>query len=145
MTPGFLIDTNLLSELRKPQPHSAVLQFFDDNDTERLFVSEITMAEIRFGAELRSVISERMIILNWLEAIIRPLFVGRELSTSEDIWLAWKLLEHDGRRTGYTYPQPDLVIAAIALHHGLTMVTRDAEPFTRAGVPVYNPWEDASS
>jgi predicted nucleic acid-binding protein len=145
MMPGFLIDTNALSELRKPRPHSTVLRFFRHIDQDRLFVSEVTMAEIRFGAELRAIVSERKIILNWLETMIRPLFVGRELSTSEEIWLVWKLLEHDGRRTGYTYPQPDLVIAAIALHHGLTMVTRDAEPFVRAGVPVHNPWEGASA
>jgi predicted nucleic acid-binding protein len=142
MMPGFLIDTNVLSELRKPQPHAGVLRFLDESDTERLFVSEVTMAEIRFGAELRTIPSERITILNWLETIIRPLFVGRELSTSEEIWLVWKLLEHDGRRTGYTYPQPDLVIAAIAVHHGLTIVTRDAEPFMRTGVAVHNPWED---
>jgi len=140
--PSFLIDTNVLSELRKPQPNTAVIQFFDDTDTERLFVSEVTMAEIRFGAELRTIRSERTTILNWLETIIRPLFVGRELSTSEEIWLLWKALEQDGRRSGYTYPQPDLVIAAIALHHQLTVVTRDAEPFMRAGVAVHNPWED---
>jgi predicted nucleic acid-binding protein len=145
MMPGFLIDTNVLSELRKPQPHAGVLRFLDESDTERLFVSEVTMAEIRFGAELRTIPSERITILNWLETIIRPLFVGRELSTSEEIWLVWKLLEHDGRRTGYTYPQPDLVIAAIAVHHGLTIVTRDAEPFMRAGLAVHNPWEDSSS
>jgi predicted nucleic acid-binding protein len=145
MMPGFLIDTNVLSELRKPQPRSAILHFFRHIDADRLFVSEVTMGEIRFGAQLRAIASERQIILNWLETIVRPLFVGRELSTSEEIWLIWKLLEHDGRRTGYTYPQPDLVIAATAVHHGLTMVTRDAEPFARAGVPVHNPWEDASS
>ena len=142
MMPGFLIDTNVLSELRKPQPHFAILRFFRHTDADRLFVSEVTMAEIRFGAELRGIASERKIILNWVETIIRPLFVGRELSTSEEIWLLWKLLEYDGRRSGYTYPQPDLIIAAIALHHGLTMVTRDAEPFMRAGVAVHNPWED---
>jgi predicted nucleic acid-binding protein len=143
--PSFLIDTNVLSELRKPQPHIAVIQFFDDTDTDSLFVSEVTMAEIRFGAELRTIRSERTTILNWLETIIRPLFVGRELSTSEEIWLLWKHLERDGRRSGYTYPQPDLVVAAIALQQSLTVVTRDTEPFMRAGVPVHNPWEDASA
>jgi predicted nucleic acid-binding protein len=142
MMPGFLIDTNVLSELRKPRPSSGVLHFFRSADADRMFVSEVTMAEIRFGAELRSIQSERAVILNWLENIIRPLFLGRQLSTSEEIWLLWKHLERDGRRSGYTYPQPDLVVAAMALHHELTVVTRDAEPFMRAGVAVHNPWED---
>ena len=144
MMPGFLIDTNVLSELRKPRPHSGVLHFFRSADADRMFISEVTMAEIRFGAELRSVQSERAVILNWLENIIRPLFLGRQLSTSEEIWLLWKHLERDGRRSGYTYPQPDLVVAAMALHHELTVVTRDAEPFERAGVPIHNPWEAAN-
>ena len=52
----------------------------------------------------------------------------------------WRLLVEDGRKAGHTYSQPDLFIAATALHHGLTVVTRDAAEFERARVPVFNPW-----
>jgi toxin FitB len=54
--------------------------------------------------------------------------------------LKWRLLVEDGRRAGHTFSQPDLFIAATALHHGLTVVTRDATDFERTRVPVLNPW-----
>jgi toxin FitB len=73
------------------------------------------------------------------------------------IWLNWRLLVEDGRKTrplaarsaklwaGHTYSQPDLIIAATALHHGLTVVSRDTSDFTKARVPVFNPWRDTNA
>jgi predicted nucleic acid-binding protein len=139
---GFLIDTNILSELDKPHPDRRVTRFFSEIDKGSLYISDVVLAELRFGIENVSDPVRRNRMRNWLEEVGRPLFQGRILSADENVWLLWKALEQDGRRSGYTYPQPDLVIAAIALHHELTVVTRDAEPFARAGVAVRNPWED---
>ena len=58
--------------------------------------------------------------------------------------LKWRLLVEEGRKQGHTFSQPDLIIAAIALEHGLTMVTRDRADYDRARVPVFNPWKDAT-
>jgi predicted nucleic acid-binding protein len=69
------------------------------------------------------------------------MLAGRVLPVTEDIVLKWRLLMDEGRKTGHTYSQPDLVIAATALHHGLTVVTRDRSDYDKAGVPVFNPWE----
>jgi toxin FitB len=137
---GFLIDTNVLSELDKPHPDRRVTGFFAEAEDALLYISDVVLAELRFGIEKVPDPRRRSRMLSWLEQVGRPLFEGRVLSADENVWLLWKVLEQDGRRTGYTYPQPDLVIAAIALRHNLTVVTRDAEPFTRAGVPVHNPW-----
>lgn len=142
--PGYLLDTNVLSELRRPKPNRFVEAFLRAQSEDNLFVSDITLAEIRFGAQLRSDPDERAVISNWLETIIRPLFDGRSLRADEEIWLIWKTLEYGGRRARYTYPQPDLVIAAIALRYNLTVATRDTEPFERARVPVVNPWRPAA-
>jgi predicted nucleic acid-binding protein len=142
---GFLVDTNVLSELDKPYPERRVTRFFAETDDALLFISDVVLAELRFGIEKVRDPARRSRMLNWLDEVGRPLFHGRVLSADENAWLLWKALEQEGRRTGYTYPQPDLVIAAIALHHGLTVVTRDAEPFTRAGVPVHNLWEETTS
>jgi predicted nucleic acid-binding protein len=139
---GFLIDTNILSELDKPHPDRRVTRFFADTDAALLHISDVVFAELRFGIERVPDPVRRNRMRNWLDEVGRPLFQGRVLSADENVWLLWKALEQDGRRSGYTYPQPDLVIAAIALHHELTVVTRDAEPFARAGVLVRNPWED---
>ncbi len=67
----------------------------------------------------------------------------RTFPVTEDILLKWRLLMEDGRKSGHTFSQPDLLIAAIAAHHGLTVVSRDRVPYERAGVPVLDPWEAA--
>ena len=69
------------------------------------------------------------------------MFDGRVLQITEDIMLKWRLLVEDGRKTGHTFSQPDLIIAATAIHHGLTVVTRDRSDYDKAGVPVINPWQ----
>jgi len=71
------------------------------------------------------------------------MFDGRALPVSEDVMFKWRLLVEDGRKDGHTYSQPDLIIAATALHHGLTVVTRDTSDFQKARVPVLNPWHEA--
>ena len=78
---GWLLDTNVLSELRRPRPDAKVTQF-----------------------------------------------------------LSWRLLVEEGRKAGHTFAQPDLIIAATALHHGLTVVSRNTGDFEKANVPVLNPW-----
>jgi len=62
---------------------------------------------------------------------------------SEDVMFKWRLLVEDGRKAGHTYSQPDLIIAATALDHGLTVVSRDTSDFRRARVPVFDPWREA--
>ena len=69
------------------------------------------------------------------------MFDGRIL-VREDVMFKWRLLVEDGRKARHTFSQPDLIIAATALHHGLTIVSRDTKHFTRARVPVLNPWMD---
>jgi predicted nucleic acid-binding protein len=63
------------------------------------------------------------------------------LDVSEDVLFKWRLLVEKGRKSGYTFSQPDLFIAATALHHGLTVVSRDTREYERAGVTVFNPWK----
>ena len=77
---------------------------------------------------------------DWLTHKVRPMFEQRVLPLSEDVILKWRLLVEEGRKAGHTFSQPDLFIAATALHHGLTVVTRDAAEFERARAPVLNPW-----
>ena len=68
------------------------------------------------------------------------MFNDRVLPVTEDIMFRWRVLMEDGRKSGHTFSQPDLIIAATALRHGLAVVTRDRSDFDRAGVPVVNPW-----
>src|SRR5580693_1153618 len=101
----------------------------------------VSIAEIRFGIELQEDVTRRAEFNDWLTLILRPAFAGRILPVTEDILLKWRTLMEDGRKTGHTYSHPDLLIAATALQHGLTVVTRDRSDFDKARVPVFNPWE----
>ena len=82
-----------------------------------------------------------MAIRGWLNQIVRPMFDGRVLPITEDVMLKGRLLVEEGRKVGHTFPQPDLIIAATAIEHGLTLVTRDRRGFDKVSVPLLNPWE----
>jgi predicted nucleic acid-binding protein len=138
---AWLLDTNILSERRKPKPEPRVTVFYDAQPLNALYISVVSIAEIRFGIELQQDMMRRADLNEWLTLTLRPAFAGRILPVTEDILLKWRTLMEDGRKSGHTYSHPDLVIAATALHHGLTVVTRDRSDFDKAGVPVFNPWE----
>jgi predicted nucleic acid-binding protein len=139
---SWLLDTNILSELRRPKPEPKVVEFIGRQPLERLYVSEVTFAEIRFGIELLEDAARRAELHDWLTHRMRPIFGQRALPVSEDVMFKWRLLVETGRKAGHTFSQPDLIIAATALHHGLTVVTRDRSDYDRAGTPVFNPWTD---
>ena len=138
----WLLDTNILSELRRRKPERKVLAFITAQPLERLYVSTVTFAEIRFGIELLSDAGRRAELNDWLTHKVRPMFEQRVLAISEDVMFKWRLLVELGRKAGYTFSQPDLIIAATALHHGLTIVSRDVSDYQRAHAPVFNPWVD---
>ena len=139
---GWLLDTNILSELRRPKPERKVLAFVASQPLELLYVSAVTFAEIRFGIELVTDAGRRVELNDWLAHKVRPMFEQRVLPINEDIMFKWRVLVEDGRKAGYTFSQPDLIIAATALHHGLTVVSRDVSDYQKARAPIMNPWSD---
>jgi predicted nucleic acid-binding protein len=138
---AWLLDTNVLSELRRPRPDQKVVAFVTRVALDQLHISVVTLAEIRFGIELVGEPNRRAELNEWLTHKVRPMFDGRVLPITEDIMLKWRLLVEEGRKTGHTFSQPDLMIAATAIHHGLTVVTRDRSDYDKARVPVVNPWD----
>jgi predicted nucleic acid-binding protein len=139
----WLLDTNVLSELRRPKPERKVVAFVARQRIEQLYVSAVTLAEIRFGIERLDDAGRRLALSEWLALKVRPMFDQRVLAVTEDIMFKWRVLLEEGRKAGHTFSQPDLIIAATAHHHGLTIVTRDRTDYERARVPVFNPWLDA--
>lgn len=136
----WLLDTNILSDLRRPKPDAKVVAFVAAQSLDRLYVSAVTLAEIRFGIELVTDANRRADLQDWLAHTVRPMFDQRVLPVSEDVMFKWRLMVEEGRKAGHTFSQPDLIIAATALCHGLTVVTRDTAEFQRARAPVLNPW-----
>ena len=139
---GWLLDTNVISELRRPRPNARVRAFVASQALEELFVSTVTFAEIRYGIEAVADPIRRAELSDWLAHKVRPMFGQRVLDVSEDVMFKWRLLVEEGRKVGHTFSQPDLIIAATALQHGLTVVTRDTGDYLRARVPLLNPWLD---
>lgn len=140
---GWLLDTNVISELRRPKPEPKVVAFVRGQPLEALYISVVTLAEIRFGIELLADAARRSELNDWLAHKVRPMFEQRVLPVSEDIMFKWRLLVEQGRKAGHTFSQPDLIIAASAQHHGLTVVSRDTEEYVIARVEILNPWLDA--
>ena len=141
---GWLLDTNVISELRRPQADKHVVAFVASRPLESLFISTVTVAEIRFGIELVVDAGRRADLTDWLTNNVRPMFEQRVLPVSEDVMLKWRLMVEEGRRSGHTFSQPDLIIAATAAHYGLTVVTRDVSDFERSRVACLNPWDRAA-
>lgn len=137
---GWLLDTNVISELRRPHPSARVRNFVAGQALEQLLVSTVTFAEIRYCIETVGDPIRRSELNDWLLHKVRPMFDQRVLEVCEDVMFKWRLLVGDGRKAGQTFSQPDLIIAATALHYGLTVVTRDTGDFKLARIPLLNPW-----
>ncbi|MBE9079241.1 type II toxin-antitoxin system VapC family toxin [Romeria aff. gracilis LEGE 07310] len=138
---GWLLDTNIISELRKPNCHPAVKQWADSQQPQSFYLSTVTLAEIRFELEqIKNDDAFQKELNEWLNSTLRPWFTERILPVDEDVILVWRQLVEVGRKQGYTFGQPDLFIAAIARLHDLCVVTRNVTDFESAGIPIFNPF-----
>ena len=137
----WLIDTNVVSELRRPRPARSVVDFFSEQNAANLFISAVTLSELRYGTTCVTDVGKRVALQTWIDDFVRPTFESRVLQIDEDVMLVWRLMLADGRKANYTFPQPDLILAATAKHNGMTVVSRDEDVFARAGVPVLDPWK----
>ena len=103
---GYLLDTNVISELKRARPDDRVSAFIAGEPLDRLFLSVVTFAEIRFDIELLADAGRRSDPKNWLDNSLRPLFDGRVLLITEDILLGWRLIIEKGRQRCYTFHIP---------------------------------------
>jgi predicted nucleic acid-binding protein len=140
---GWLLDTNVVSELRKSNCDARVKTWSDGQSAASLFLSRVTIAEIRYGIERLPVAdSSRQRLEAWLTDELRPWFSDRLLDVNEDVFVIWRRLVEQGKEMRHTFPQPDLFIAATAILHDLCVVTRNTGDFLRTGVSLLNPWVD---
>jgi predicted nucleic acid-binding protein len=136
---GFLVDTNVFSEHLKRSPQPEVLAWIRENESE-LYLSTITVGEIRLGIELLDEGKRKQQYEKWLQGLTR-IMQGRILSYNRASAHVWGQMQASLEKSGGRLPDLDSQIAAIALRHGLTVATRNESDFLRTGVTVVNPFE----
>ena len=138
----FLADTNLLSESQQLQPEQKVLDWISANE-DQLFLSAISIAEIRAGISALDSGRKRAKLAAWFDAV-REQYRDSILAFDEATALRWGDLNAELRRKGRNLPLEDSYLAATALQHDLVLVTRNEKDFSGSGVTVFNPWKSES-
>ncbi len=137
---GFLLDTNVISELVKPKPDEGVLRWIEETDESLLFLSVLALGEIRNGIERLRAGRRRWQLESWLQTDLRSRFQDRILPIHEAIADRWGAISAAAAAKGKPVPVIDGLLAATALHHNLTLVTRNGSDVAGTGVPTVNPW-----
>lgn len=138
---GFLLDTNCISEAVSPRPETRVLAWLDGTDEGLLYLSALTLGEIRKGIAGLAPGRRRSQLESWLERELPARFAGRVLPVDTAVADRWGLLMADAKRAGRLLGSIDALLAATALHFDLTLVTRNVSDFSQSLVSLLNPWE----
>lgn len=137
---GFLLDTNVISELVRAKPDPKVTQWIEATDEDLLFLSVLTLGEIRKGIAALPSPARRVSLEGWLEKDLRSRFGPRILPIEEEVADRWGRLAGLARAKGTPLSVIDGLLAATALHHNLTFVSRNSKDVASTGVPTFDPW-----
>jgi toxin FitB len=137
---GFLLDTNVISELIRPKPDENVLRWVGETDESILFLSVLTLGEIRQGVERLRSGRRRGRLESWLQVDLPSRFQGRILPIHDAIADRWGRISAIALAKGKPVPVIDGLLAATALHHNLTLVTRNCSDVAGTDARTLNPW-----
>ena len=136
---SYLIDTNVLSELRRKAPDAKVVHWFSQRPAGTLYLSVLTLGELRKGIEAMPDPPRRLVLLDWLETELPAFFSGRILPIDAAVADRWgRMVAQAGR----PLPAIDSLLAATASQRGLILVTRNLRDVQGLGVQVLSPWDD---
>jgi predicted nucleic acid-binding protein len=138
---GFLLDTNCISESVRVKPEQRVLDWIEAADENMLYLSVLTLGEIRKGVAGLAQGKRRTRLEAWIDVDLQARFSGRILPIDLVVADRWGLLAAEAKRRGQPLSTIDALLAATALHHGLTIVSRNVSDFANAQVQILNPWE----
>jgi len=138
---SFLLDTCIISEPKQKQPSERVIEWLDAQDESKLFLSVLTIGEIRKGIARLESGKKKAELERWLEKL-RTRFSRRILSLSERTFLVWGKMYGEFERKGIVRPAFDSLLEATALEHDLIFVSRNVKNFQNSQVTILNPWED---
>jgi predicted nucleic acid-binding protein len=137
---GFLLDTNVISELVKPKPDDRVRRWIEETDESILFLTVLTLGEIRKGVERLRSGRRRGRLESWLQVDLPSRFQDRILPIDAAIADRWGRISAIATAKGKPVPVIDGLLAATAIHHNLTLVTRNSSDVSGTGVATLNPW-----
>jgi len=137
---AYLLDTCVISELVHRRPNAAVVDWLGETDERQLFLSAITIGEIQRGIARLPEGTRRQELGAWLSEDLLNRFRGRLLAIDTAVMLTWGTLVAELEAAGRTLPAMDSLIAALARHHHLHLVTRNEKDFEGAGLTIVNPW-----
>lgn len=138
---GFLLDTNIPSELIRTRPDARVGNWVYAQDEQSLFLSVVSLGELRRGIVILPAGKRRSELEQWLDNDLAPRFGGRILPVTENVSNRWGILDGECQLKGTPLGTADGMIAATALEHDLTVVTRNVKDFAGLGVVLLNPWD----
>jgi predicted nucleic acid-binding protein len=138
---GFLLDTNCISELVRIKPEPRVTDWIASVDEDLLYLSVLTLGEIRKGLAGLPKLNRRARLETWLEVELKGRFAGRLLPIDEAVADRWAQIAAQTKSRGMSLAIIDGLLAATAQHHNLTVATRNTGDFMAAQVSVLNPWE----
>ena len=136
----YLLDTCLISELVKKEPNSAVVNWLDEQDEQKLFLSVLNLGELQKGISKLPDSTKKDELQAWVTLDLLERFTGRILEIDLETALCWGRLQGEAEQAGEKLPVMDSLIAATAAAHGLVVVTRNVRDIERCGVRVCNPW-----
>jgi predicted nucleic acid-binding protein len=139
---SFLLDTNVVSEWAKPQPNEGVVRWLFEADEDLLFLSVISLAELRFGVERLPLGVRRSRLDGWIREELAERFEGRILPVDQQVANVWGQMQAGSEAQRRRMNQMDCFLAATAKIHGLTLVTRNREDFSGFAKELINPWSD---
>ena len=140
----FLLDTNIVSETVKPNPEERVVAWLEVQTPAELFLAAQTIGELVRGARKVKEKARRERFEKWIEQDLADQFEGRVLPFDGAVAVLWGRLMGDGDRKGRTPAATDAQIAAVAIHHDLTLVTRNVKDFQRFDMTLLNPWDETA-
>lgn len=137
---GFLLDTSVISELIRPKPDDKVLRWIEETDESLLFLSVLTLGEIRNGVQRLRAGRRRGRLESWLQVDLPSRFLDRVLPIDAAIADRWGRISAIAAAKGKPVPVIDGLLAATAIHHNLTLVTRNSSDVSGTGVATLTPW-----
>jgi len=138
----FLLDTCVLSEFVRKKPSAKLVHWISTKHENTLYLSVLTLGELQQGISKLKASKRKLSLQSWLDNDVSERFKNRIITIDENIIDRWGRMRGLAMQKGKSLPVIDSLLAATAINHGMTIVTRNIDDIKNTGVSIRNPWED---